>query len=108
MKRLIMRMNGRIIGRLDKDDHGSVRVTAPTGPWHPDTQRADSAKRSDPHIGWLSRMPGCSSLPRPQKCPRGHRLVTTGLLGHFWGARLSDFASRALSVDGLMPTAAQR
>ena len=28
MKRLMM-MNGRIIGRLDKDDHGSVRVTAP-------------------------------------------------------------------------------
>ncbi len=51
MKRLIMMMNGRIIGHLDENDHGPVRVTAPTGPWHPDTRRDGSSKRSDPHIG---------------------------------------------------------
>lgn len=51
MKRPIIMMNGRIIGRLDEDDHGSVRGSVPTGPWHPDTRRAGSSKRSDPHIG---------------------------------------------------------
>ena len=79
MKRLIRRMNGRIIGRLDEEE--------------PDFNRPELF----------------ADLPLRDRCTHASSAGDDGpswaLLG---GVRPGDFALRALSVDGLILTTVQR